>query len=324
MTSRSETVLLAEGPESLGGARTGRRQGRGAAAREALWGWAFISPWIVGFLLFTAIPMAVALYFSLTDFDLRDPDGTQFVGLRNYIRLLSDPNVGQSIAVTLRFAAITVPLNMAVAVGLAVLLNSPQLTGRRFFRSLFYVPTQIPLVATTLIWIGVLNARTGWVNGLLGGVGIAGPDWLQDPFWVLPALSIIGVWGIGNMMLIALAGLQGIPTELYDAARVDGCGSWTTFRRITLPLLTPVLFYSLLISLVGASQYFIQAYVLKNGNPDAATLFYNVNLYREAFSFNQLGYASALAWVLFAFVLVLTIVLFKTSGRWVFYAGERR
>jgi multiple sugar transport system permease protein len=268
--------------------------------------------------------MAVAFWFSLTDFDLRRPDDAQFVGLRNYIRLFGDPNVVQSVAVTLRFAAITIPLNLAVSLGLAILVNSPRLVGRRFFRSLFYLPTQIPLVASTLIWIGVLNDRTGWMNGILGAVGLDGPDWLQDPGWIVPALAIVGVWGIGNMMLISLAGLQGIPTELYDAAKVDGAGPWQSFRRITLPLLSPVLFYSLLISLVGASQYFIQAYVLKNGNPDASTLFYNVNLYREAFTFNQLGYASALAWVLFAFVLVLTIALFKTSARWVFYAGERR
>jgi ABC-type sugar transport system permease subunit len=295
-----------------------------ASRREAAWGWLFVSPWIVGFVLFTAIPMALALYFSLTDFDLRRPDEVQFVGLANYAQLLRDPNVLQSLSVTLRFAIITVPPTIALAVGLAVLLNSPRLVGRRGFRTLFYMPTQIPLVASTLIWAGVLNAETGWVNGLLSFVGISGPDWLNDPVWVLPSLGIVGLWGIGAMMLIALAGIQSIPTELYDAAKVDGAGAWTTFRRITLPLLSPVLFYSLLISCVGVSQYFIQAYVLKNGQPDDSTLFYNVNLYREAFSFNQLGYASALAWVLFLIVLGLAMLLFWSSSRWVFYAGERR
>jgi multiple sugar transport system permease protein len=295
-----------------------------ASRREAAWGWLFVSPWIVGFILFTAVPMALALYFSLTDFDLRRPDEVQFVGLANYAQLLRDPNVLQSLSVTLRFAIITVPPTIALAVGLAVLLNSPRLFGRRGFRTLFYMPTQIPLVASTLIWAGVLNAETGWVNGLLGFVGVSGPDWLNDPVWVLPSLGIVGLWGIGAMMLIALAGIQSIPTELYDAAKVDGAGAWTTFRRITLPLLSPVLFYSLLISCVGVSQYFIQAYVLKNGQPDDSTNFYNVNLYREAFSFNQLGYASALAWVLFLIVLFLAMLLFWSSSRWVFYAGERR
>lgn len=295
-----------------------------ASRRESAWGWLFISPWIIGFVLFTAVPMAMALYFSLTDFDLRRPDEVRFIGLANYAQMLRDPNVAQSLSVTLRFAVLTIPATIALSVGLAVLLNSPRLTGRRAFRTLFYMPTQIPLVASTLIWAGVLNAETGWVNGLLGFVGVTGPDWLSDPGWVLPSLGIVGLWGIGAMMLIALAGIQGIPTELYDAARVDGAGAWTTFRRITLPLLTPVLFYSLLISCVGVSQYFIQAYVLKNGQPDASTLFYNVNLYREAFSFNQLGYASALAWVLFLIVLGLAVLLFWSSSRWVFYAGERR
>jgi multiple sugar transport system permease protein len=295
-----------------------------ATRREAAWGWAFVSPWIVGFVLFTAIPMAMAFYFSLTDFDLRRPDEVRFVGLANYEQMLRDPNVSQSLGITLRFAALTIPPTIALSVALAMLLNSPRLVGRRTFRTLFYMPTQIPLVASTLIWIGVLNEETGWVNGILALVGIHGPDWLNDPFWVLPSLGIVGLWGIGAMMLIALAGLQGIPSELYDAARVDGAGPWTTLRRITLPLLTPVLFYNLLISLVGVSQYFIQAYVLTNGQPDDSTLFYNVNLYREAFSFNQLGYASALAWVLFLIVLALAVVLFWSSTRWVYYAGERR
>jgi multiple sugar transport system permease protein len=295
-----------------------------ASRREAAWGWLFISPWIIGFIAFTAIPMGMALYFSLTDFDLRRPDEVQFVGLANYAQILRDPNVIQSLGVTLRFAIITIPATIALSVGLAMLLNSPRLVGRRGFRTLFYMPTQIPLVASTLIWAGVLNAETGWVNGLLGAVGLQGPDWLNDSGWVLPSLGIIGLWGIGAMMLIALAGLQAIPSELYDAAKVDGAGAWTTLRRITLPLLTPVLFYSLLISCVGVSQYFIQAYVLKNGQPDDSTLFYNVNLYREAFTFNQLGYASALAWVLFLIVLGLAMLLFWSSSRWVFYAGERR
>lgn len=295
-----------------------------ASRRESAWGYVFISPWIVGFILFTLIPMAMAGYFSLTDFDLRRPDDVRFIGFDNYIRMVSDPHVLQSLSVTFRFALLTIPLSMAVSVGLAVLLNSPRLTGRRVFRTLFYMPTQIPLVAGTLIWVGVLNAQTGWFNGILGLIGITGPEWLQDPGWLLPALSLVGLWGIGGMMLISLAGLQGIPTELYDAAKVDGAGAWTTFRRITLPLLTPVLFYNLLISCVGVSQYFIQAYVLKNGNPDDATLFYNVNLYQEAFKFNQLGYASALAWVLFLLVLAIALGLFWSSSRWVYYAGERR
>jgi ABC-type sugar transport system permease subunit len=295
----------------------------GIARREELWGYLFISPWIVGFLLFTFLPMAAALVFSLTDFDLRRPDEINFIGFRNYERLLSDGRVAHSLAITVRFIAITVPLNLVFALSLAVLLNSRRVAGKNVLRTLFYMPIQIPLVAATLIWVGVLNGSTGWVNRILETVGIQGPDWIADSSWVLVALALIGIWGVGNMMLIFIAGLQGVPTELYDAARVDGAGPWTTFRRVTLPLITPILFYNLLISLVTSFQVFIQPWVLKNGIPDDSTNLFNVNLYREAFSFNQMGYASALGWVLFGVILFVTIVLFWSSRRWVYYAAER-
>ena len=289
------------------------RFGRGLARRESLWGWVFISPWIVGFALFTFLPMAAALVFSLTDFDLRRPDDIHFIGLANYQRLVSDSGVGNSLFVTVRFILITVPLNLAFSLAIAMLLTSRRVAGKPLLRTLFYMPIQIPLVAGTLIWVGVLNGSSGWVNGLLETVGIQGPDWIADPTWVLVALALIGLWGVGNMMLIFIAGLQGVPTELYDAARVDGAGAWTTFRRITVPLLTPIIFYNVLISLVTSFQVFIQPYVLKNGVPDDSTNLFNVNLYREAFSFNQMGYASALGWVLFGVILSVTVVLFWSS-----------
>jgi multiple sugar transport system permease protein len=317
MTSTSREATM---PGSL--VDQGRIRG-GLARREALWGYVFISPWIVGFLLFTMLPMAAALVFSFTDFDLRRPNEIHFIGLRNYARLFSDPDVAHSLWVTIRFIAITVPLNLVFALALAVLLNSRRLVGKSLFRTLFYMPIQIPLVAATLIWLGVLNGSTGWVNGLLDLVGVRGPDWIGDSSWVLVALSLVGIWGVGNMMLIFIAGLQGVPTELYDAARVDGAGTWTTFRMITIPLITPIIFYNLLISLVTSFQIFIQPYVLKNGVPDDATNFFNINLYREAFSFNQMGYASALGWVLFGVILSVTVVLFWSSRRWVYYAAER-
>jgi multiple sugar transport system permease protein len=302
------------------------RQGRvggGIARREQLWGYAFISPWILGFLLFTFLPMAAALVFSFTNFDLRRPDEIEFIGLRNYQRLLSDPGVAHSMAITIRFIAITVPLNLVFALALAMLLNSRRVAGKSLLRTLFYMPVQIPLVAATLIWLGVLNGSTGWVNRLLEIVGVQGPDWIADSSWVLVSLALIGVWGVGNMMLIFIAGLQGVPSELYDAAKVDGAGAWTTFRRVTVPLITPIIFYNVLISLVTSFQVFIQPYVLKNGIPDDSTNLFNVNLYREGFVFNQMGYASALGWVLFGVILSVTVVLFWTSRRWVYYAAER-
>jgi ABC-type sugar transport system permease subunit len=296
---------------------------RGIAGREQMWGFVFISPWILGFLLFTLLPMGAALIFSLTDFDLRRPDEIHFIGLRNYQRLLVDSEVHHSLLITVRFILITVPLNLAFSLGVAMLLNSPRVAGRTVFRTLFYMPIQIPLVAATLIWAGVLNGSSGWVNETLELVGLQGPDWIGNSGWVLVTLALIGLWSCGNMMLIFIAGLQGVPTELYDAAKVDGAGRWTTFRRVTVPMITPIIFYNLLISLVTSFQVFIQPYVLKNGVPDDATNLFNVNLYREAFSFNQMGYASALGWVLFGVILLVTVVLFASSRRWVYYAAER-
>jgi multiple sugar transport system permease protein len=293
--------------------------------RESLTGLGYVAPFIVGFLLFSAIPMVASLVLSLTDFDPREPDEIHFIGLDNYARMLRDPILHEAIGVTLRFALLFVPLILAFSLAVAMLVNSKLLVGRNVFRTLFYMPMQIPIVASTLVWIGVLHANTGWLNYALEAIGIPGPNWLQSPTYVGPALAIMGLWGIGNFMLIFLAGLQSVPTELYDAAKVDGAGPWASFRHVTLPMISPVLFYNLIIALIGAFQYFTQAFVVSNGrgDPDRATLFFNLQLYREAFGFFNMGYASALAWLLFVVVLVLTIVLFRTAGSWVYQGGER-
>jgi ABC-type sugar transport system permease subunit len=295
------------------------------ARRESYWGVAFISPWIVGALLFTLLPMAASLVISFTNFDPRTPDAVQAIGLANYQRMLTDPLVSQSLGVTLKFAAVMLPLTIAVSLALAMLVNNPRLAGRNVFRTLFYMPMQIPIVATTLIWQGVLNLHTGWLNGALGALGIPGPDWLNSGVWVYPGLSLISLWGTGNMMLIALAGLQSVPTELYEAARIDGAGRWAQLRNVTLPMISPVLFYNLIIGLISTCQYFTQAYVLTNGrgDPDNATLFFNLNLYREGWRYYDMGYAATLAWLLFVIVLVLTAVLFRTRGRWVYEGASR-
>jgi multiple sugar transport system permease protein len=302
-----------------------RRGGTPQGRRESLTGLLFVAPFIVGFIIFSALPMGASLLLSLTDFDPRAPDEMRFIGLANYAEMASDPVLRESLLVTVRFGLIAVPLTLGFALAVAILVNSKLLAGRNVFRTLFYMPIQIPIVASTLVWIGVLHATTGWLNLGLDAVGIDGPNWLQSPTWVGPALALMGLWGIGNMMLIFLAGLQSVPTELYDAAKVDGAGSLASFRHVTLPMISPVLFYNLIIALIGAFQYFTQAYVVSNGrgDPDRATLFFNLNLYREAFGFFNMGYASALAWLLFAIVLALTIVLFRTAGSWVFSGGER-
>ena len=321
-------MALTSGPGggAIGAVVPPRRHRAGAlTSRESLSGLIFVSPWIVGFLAFAALPMIASAFLSLTDFDPRRPDEVNFIGIDNYTAMLRDPILLESLWVTVRFALLVVPLTLAVALGIAMLVNSTLLAGRNVFRTLFYMPMQIPIVASTVVWIGVLHANSGWLNIGLEAVGIPGPNWLQSPTWVGPALALMGLWGIGNMMLIFLAGLQSVPTELYDAARVDGAGRWASFRHVTLPMITPVLFYNLIIALIATFQYFTQAYVISNGrgDPDRATLFFNLNLYREAFEFFNMGYASALAWLLFVIVLGLTILLFRTAGGWVYEGGER-
>lgn len=294
--------------------------------REALWGFVFIGPWLVGLLLFTAGPMIASLAMSLTDFNLVRPETTRFVGLDNYARLASDPTIAQSLFATFKFAALAIPLTMAASLGFALLLNHPKLAFKGPLRALVYMPVMIPLVASTLVWLGFLNPETGWLNGILGSLGLPQPDWINSEAWVYPALSMIGLWGIGNFMLINIAGLQSVPTELYEAARMDGAGAWTQFRRITIPLMSPVLLYNLVIILIGTFQYFTQAFVITNGrgDPNNATLFMNLVLYREGFVFNHMGYAAAVAWLLFVVVLVLTLLLFGFARRRVYYAGGER
>ena len=187
----------------------------------------FIGPWLIGLVVFALGPIIASLIMSMTDFNLVRPEAVQFIGLDNYVTMASDPNVAQSLLVTFKFAIIAIPLTMAASLGLAVLVNSPKLFGRSIFRTLLYMPIQIPLVATTLVWIGFLNTETGWLNGIIGTFGATGPDWINSETWIYPALALIGLWGIGNFMLINIAGLQSVPTELYEAARIDGAGAWT-------------------------------------------------------------------------------------------------
>ncbi len=313
--------------ESLGAfGDTRGKASRSLGTSESLSGLLFVSPWIFGFLAFTLLPMAASLVLSFTDFDPRDPGGTKFIGLDNYARMFTDPVLIKSLTVTIRFVILIVPTTLIAALGIAMLVNSTLLKGKNVFRTIFYMPVQIPLVASTVIWIGVLNASTGWLNYGLEAIGIPKQDWLNNVSLVHPSLTLMGLWGIGNMMLIFLAGLQGVPTELYDSAKVDGAGRWASFRHVTLPMISTVIFYNLVIALIGTFQYFTQAYIISNGrgDPDNATLFFNLNLYREAFVFFDMGYASALAWLLFAIVLTLTVFLFRTARSWVFEGGGER
>ena len=302
----------------------GRRRWRmGATNREAFWGYVFVSPWIVGLLLFGLGPLIASFFISLTDFNLVKPEAAKFVGLDNYAHLISDPLVRQGLLVTAKFAIIAVPVTMIGSLFVAMLVNSEKLLGKNLFRTLFYMPIQIPLVASTLVWLGYLNTQTGWLDGMFRMVGLTGPDWLNSEAWIYPALTLIGLWGIGNFMLISLAGLQSVPTHLYEAARIDGAGPWTMFRNITVPMMSPILLYNLVICLITTLQYFVVAYVLTNGrgDPNNSTLFINLDLYREAFTNNKMGYGAAIGWMMFVIVLILTIALLGFARKRVYYAG---
>ncbi len=291
-----------------------------------MWGYLFLSPWIVGFLAFTLIPMLATLGFSFTNINLAQETPLTFVGISNYQRLTTDPQAWSSLAVTFRYAAIALPVGVILPFAVAMLLNSRSLRGSSAFRVLFFLPYVVPFVAGVLIWQGMLNAETGWVNGFLQTIGIENPpNWLNDTGTVYPALVMIGIWGIGAGIIVNLAGLQGIPTELYDAANIDGAGWWSTLRHITLPMVSPVIFYTLILGVVEVLQYFLVPLVLNNGTGDPAgsTLFFNLYLYKQFFTFQNMSYGATLAWLLFVVTLAITLVLFATARRWVYYAGER-
>lgn len=299
--------------------------------REARWGLFFISPWLIGFMLFYIIPMGASLVFTSLRFQLSSPDELQFVGLDNWYRMLfQDPEVWASMLVTFRFALISLPIGMVVAFLLAVLLNSKDLMGRNVFRTLFYAPTMVPVIAGTLIWFRFLNPQ-GWLNQILQDLtglqttGMSGLRWFDDPSLIYIAYTFIGLWGIGNAILINLASLQNVPTELYDAAYVDGAGWWRRLWNVTLPMVSPVIFYNLILSLVGLMQYFLVPWVLNGGTgyPEGMTRFYMVYFYKQAFTFTNMGYGAALAWLLFIVALAITIFLFATARHWVYYAGEK-
>ncbi len=299
------------------------------AKREFRQGMFFLSPWILGFLAFTLIPMIATVLFTFVD--LRITEGilnpTTFVGLENYRTMAGDPQAWKSMWITIRYGLIALPIGIIAPLGLALLMNSPQLKGQMVFRALFYMPYIVPFVAAVFLWGGMLNPETGWINKSLRALGVENPPlWANSPDWVYPAYVIMGIWGIGNAMLIMLAGLQGVPTELYDAAKVDGAGSWRSFWAVTFPMISPVIFYNLVLSIVGLFQYFLVPLVVNQGTgrPGGATMFYNLYLYKTFFTFQHMSYGATLAWLLFMVILVVTVLLFWSAKYWVYYAGESR
>lgn len=284
--------------------------------REKIDGWLFASPWILGFVLFTAGPMLASLVISFTAWDL--VGAPRWIGLDNWSRLISDPLVRQSLRVTTVYALVSVPLSIVIGFGLAMLLNTG-IRGLSVYRTVFYLPAVLSGVAVALLWQWVFQPEFGLLNLALAKVGVEGPLWLGSADWALPSLILMSLWDVGGSMVIYLAGLQGIPRDLYDSARVDGAGWKAQLRDVTVPLMTPVIFFQLIIGVIRSLQVFTEAYIMTNGGPADSTLFFMLYLYRNAFEYYQMGYASALAWVLFLYILALTLVVLWTSKRWVYY-----
>jgi multiple sugar transport system permease protein len=283
----------------------------------------FISPWLVGLLVFTIYPILASFYYSFTRYDVVSPP--QFIGPANYIEAFTTDHLfWQAVGNTLYYGLIALPLSMVVAVSVALLLNM-QVRGLAFYRTIFFLPSIVPDIASAMLWAWILNPQFGLLNALLKSVGLPALGWLSDPAWAKPALILIGLWGFGGSMVIYLAALQDIPQQLYEAAELDGAGTWAKTWNVTLPMLTPTIFFNLVLGLIGTFQYFTTAFVVSGGSggPAGATTFYAMLIYNNAFRYFKMGYASALAWLLFAAVFLITWLIFKTSGRWVYYEGEK-
>ncbi len=286
---------------------------------EERWGWLFVSPWIAGFLAFTFGPMLASMYFSVTRFDGRN--FPEFIGLRNFTGLLADPKVWNSLRVTFTFAFVSLPLSLVAGFLLAYLLNQ-KIPAMKFWRTLFYLPSMLSGVVVAMLWRGLFDDRYGLINWLLSLAGIDGPQWLLDPKYTLYCFVFLSLWGVGGGMIIYLAGLQGIQTTFYEAAELDGCNRFQQLWHITLPHMTPIIFFNLVMGIIGTFQYFAEPMILTKGGPAESTMFYNLYLYNNAFKYQSMGYASALAWVLFFIVMSLTMLVFRSSSLWVFYEGE--
>ena len=298
------------------------------ARREAIVFYLCIAPWLAGFLAFTARPMIASLVLSFTQWDMMTP--AQWLGLQNYATIFTaDEYFWQSLKVTAVYSLFSVPLKLVTALFLAILLNeATHAVG--IFRTAFYLPSIMASVAAAVLWSWILNPRFGPVNGALGLVGIKGPGWFSDPRYALWGLIMMSAWGLGGEVLIFLAGLKSIPHHLYEAAELDGAGRLARFLRITLPMLSSTIFFNFVMALIGSFQAFDSAYIISTaragtlGGPMNSTLLYMLNLYRNGFSWWKMGYASALAWVLFLIILALTLVVLRSSSLWVYYEGERK
>jgi len=289
--------------------------------REALEGYLFISPWLIGFCVFVAGPMIASLYLSFTKWELLDKP--IWVGLDNFkVMFFEDPLFWTTLYNTAYYTLLAVPLGIIVSLSLALLLNQ-EVKALSIYRTLYYLPAVTSGVATAIVWVWIFNPNIGLLNYFLSLLGIQGPRWLGDPTWSKPSLIIMSLWGAGGSMVIYLAGLKNIPTQLYEAAKIDGANSWQTFWNITIPQLTPTIFFNLIMGLIGAFQTFTNAYVMTQGGPVNSTLFYVLYLYNNAFQYYHMGYASSMAWFLFVIVILVTLLQFRLARRWVYYETQR-
>lgn len=278
----------------------------------------FISPWLIGFLIFTLYPIVFSMAISFTKWDLVNP--MKFIGFDNYIKAFSggDKWFWQSLKVTSLYTILSVPLQLVLGFFVAVLLNQ-KIVGMRIFRTIFYLPTLVSGVALSSLWLFIFNFNFGLLNSVFKLIGLKPQMWLNDPKLVIPSLVLMSLWGIGGNMVIYLAGLQSVPQELYEAASMDGANKFTKLIKITLPMMSPIIFFNLIMGVIGSFQTFTQSYIMTKGGPNGASMFYMLNLYDQAFQKFNMGYASALAWILFVVILVFTSLIFKSSDAWVYY-----
>jgi len=287
--------------------------------QEAVWGFLCVMPAVLGFLLWQLGPIVASLLIAFTDWRIA---GTpNWIGLTNFEQMFaSDRLFPLSLRVTTLYTLGSVPLSMIFAFALAVLLNQ-KIRGLPIFRTIFYVPAVVPLVASSVLWLWIFNPQFGLLNAVLAPLGLPKLQWIYDPGSVIPSLILMSLWVVGPMMIIFLAGLQGVPRQLYEAVEVDGGTAWHRLWHITIPLITPTILFNLILSIIGTMQTFIQPYIMTGGGPNNASLFYVLYIYRKAFQESQMGYASALAWVLFVVIAVLSFLVFRSSSRWVYYEG---
>ena len=302
-----------------------RRQRDPYNRREVLAGYLFISPWVLGFLIFTAGAMAYSLYISFSNYNLAT-NSARPIGIANYAELFDDPRVGLSLANTLFYVVMAVPLEIIFALVLALLLNRVG-RGAGFFRVLYYLPKMTPAVATAAVFFLLLNGNSGAINQFLRVFGISGPQWLVDPAWVKPSIVIMTLWTVAGTMVIFLAALKNVPIELYEVASLDGAGPIRRFFSITLPMISGAMFFNVIVLSIAAFQIFDQAYLLfwrdqSNASPEAS-LFYAIYLFQQAFRQFDFGFAAAMAWLLFVIIMLITLIQVKVGNRFVYYEGDR-